>query len=245
VELRGYDPIELAKRLEKLVARGRSRKYYRFRAARFYGGIATGDVVGCNLRCAFCWSGRPRDDPTLGEWVDSDEAYNRLCSIALSKGFKKVRLSGGEPTIGREHLVSLLERFEEDGRFLFILETNGLLIGYDPNYAKYLSRFSVLHVRLSVKACSPDLFTRITAAKPDAFNLVLEAVKRLSDSGVSFHVAIVVSFGDRDCWARFIEQLAEHAGPEVVQHLEPEVVKLYPHVVKRLKARGIWPHTYY
>ena len=48
-----YDPVAHAAEVEKLVVRGSKRKYYRFRGARFYGGIATADCVGCCLKCAF------------------------------------------------------------------------------------------------------------------------------------------------------------------------------------------------
>jgi len=41
-------------RTQAMVSRGRLRKYYRFRWARHYGGIATADCVGCCLRCLFC-----------------------------------------------------------------------------------------------------------------------------------------------------------------------------------------------
>ena len=52
-----YNPIELSNKTEKIVTKGKMKKYYRFRATRFYGGISTADTVGCNLRCKFCWSG--------------------------------------------------------------------------------------------------------------------------------------------------------------------------------------------
>jgi len=52
-----YDPIELSKKIESIVANCDFKKYYRFRPTGFYGGIATADTVGCNLRCKFCWSG--------------------------------------------------------------------------------------------------------------------------------------------------------------------------------------------
>ena len=52
-----YDPIELTKKTEELVVKKNLKKYYRFRPTGFYGGIATADTVGCNLRCNFCWSG--------------------------------------------------------------------------------------------------------------------------------------------------------------------------------------------
>jgi uncharacterized Fe-S cluster-containing radical SAM superfamily protein len=45
-----YDPLEKAEEDAKLVCQGHHRKYYRFRAARFYGGIAAADCVGCCLR---------------------------------------------------------------------------------------------------------------------------------------------------------------------------------------------------
>uniref|UniRef100_A0A7C5Z6G6 Molybdenum cofactor biosynthesis protein MoaA n=1 Tax=Ignisphaera aggregans TaxID=334771 RepID=A0A7C5Z6G6_9CREN len=55
-----YDPILLSNDIEKYVIYMKDskilRKYYKFRATKFYGGSATGDVVGCNLRCKFCWS---------------------------------------------------------------------------------------------------------------------------------------------------------------------------------------------
>jgi uncharacterized Fe-S cluster-containing radical SAM superfamily protein len=38
-----YDPVRKAEETSWVVCRGDSRKYYRFRAARFYGGIATAD----------------------------------------------------------------------------------------------------------------------------------------------------------------------------------------------------------
>ena len=39
-----YDPVKLAKDLEKIVCKGLERKYYRVaRGGRWYGGIATAD----------------------------------------------------------------------------------------------------------------------------------------------------------------------------------------------------------
>ncbi|MGC9115604.1 MAG: hypothetical protein ACP5HH_06350 [Fervidicoccaceae archaeon] len=50
----GYDPIALGKIIEEVVTRREGgslyRKYYRFRGGRWYGGIATADAVGCNLK---------------------------------------------------------------------------------------------------------------------------------------------------------------------------------------------------
>lgn len=129
-----HDPVELSKQIEKIVTRDGGRKYYRFRAARFYGGIATADAVGCNLNCAFCWVNEPRKKPQkYGEFYSAKEVAKKLEEIARREGFSKVRVSGAEPTIGREHLLELIN---EISGYLFILETNGILLGYDEGYAE-------------------------------------------------------------------------------------------------------------
>ena len=248
MKIRWFDPEKLGLEQERRVADGSKRKYFRFRGSRFYGGSAVGDVVGCNLRCIYCWSGRARDDPTIGFWVTADEAYRRLRSIARSKGYRIVRLSGGEPTIGWTHLIELLDHFSRERDLVFILETNGILLGYDKSRACQLSEYRNLHVRVSIKACSAELFGKLTLAKPDAFNYQLYAVKNLADCGVDFHVAVFASFGDEQCWANLVSRLAELAGASVVESLEVEYMILYPSVKRRLRMLeklGLKPRIYY
>ena len=54
-----YDAVERHLAVEKLVTResynSLERRYFRFRRARWYGGIVTPDCVGCGLLCKFCW----------------------------------------------------------------------------------------------------------------------------------------------------------------------------------------------
>ena len=104
-----YDPVALAAETEKIVIRGDKRKYYRFRSARFYGGIATADCVGCCLRCAFCWGwSRAANPGGAGKFYGAGQVVNKIEAIARKHGFQRARLSGNEPTIGREHLLSVL-----------------------------------------------------------------------------------------------------------------------------------------
>jgi uncharacterized Fe-S cluster-containing radical SAM superfamily protein len=49
-----FDPIQRSKEVESLVIQGDKRCYYRFRFAKFYGGIVTAHATGCNLLCAYC-----------------------------------------------------------------------------------------------------------------------------------------------------------------------------------------------
>jgi len=244
LRIRGFDPVKLGLRLEELVQRGEARKYYRFRATRFYGGSSTGDVVGCNLRCIFCWSGRARDDPRLGFFVSPEDAFKKLCGIAKKKNHTYIRLSGGEPTIGWRHLIALLDLVESSNK-MFILETNGILLGAFRNRARELSKFTRLHVRVSIKACNEELFAKLTLANPRAFEYQLLAVNNLADYGVNFHIALFLSYGSDECWRGLIERLIEIAGQEITEMIEPEYLVLYPNVRRRLslyeKILGIKP----
>jgi len=108
-----FDPIKRARAVEEAVMQGLARKYYRFRPARYYGGIATADLVGCPFLCAYCWNyGRNlHPEMTRDRYYSPQEVANRLLVIVKKKGFNKVRLSGAEPILGEqsfEHLYQVL-----------------------------------------------------------------------------------------------------------------------------------------
>ena len=238
----GFDPVKYAEALKKIVTRGVERKYYRVaRGGRWYGGIATADCVGCNLKCVFCWSGAPRDYPEkIGRFYAPEYIFMKLDRCALRRGYRQLRVSGNEPTIGREHLIRLLELVEESGKYLFILETNGILIGYDKSYARDLSRFSCIHVRVSIKGCTPQEFSMLTGAEPEFFEYQLGALRNLLDYGVECHPAVMLSFSTRKSLEYLLNRLKE-IDKVLVREFEEEYVFEYPHVMERLRRAGILP----
>ena len=94
-----------------------------------------------------------------------------------------------EPTVGREHLLNLLEFVEDSDIDVFILETNGILFGADKTYVMDVSRFTKPHIRVSLKAATSKGFEKRTGAKGEFFNLPYHAIEYLKDAEVSFHVA--------------------------------------------------------
>ncbi|UCC66023.1 MAG: radical SAM protein, partial [Deltaproteobacteria bacterium] len=93
------------------------RKYYRLRPARYYGGIATADLVGCNVLCAYCWNYNRNLKPSEcdGRYYHHTEIAKRLSNIARRKDFNRIRLSGAEPILGErsfDHLVGVLEEIK-------------------------------------------------------------------------------------------------------------------------------------
>ncbi|ADV64386.1 radical SAM protein [Desulfurococcus mucosus] len=241
----GYDPLRLGVEVEKHVARGDKRKYYRFRGGRWYGGIATADCVGCNLRCRFCWGWIPRDNySSYGEFYSPREVYGRLVAIASRRGYRYVRVSGNEPTLAWQHLLELLELFEQDGRYTFILETNGIIIGADKAKARDLAGFKHLHVRVSLKGVNEDEFHRLTGARREFFSLQLKALENLLNEGVSTHPAVMLSFSEPRGVDILKERLRE-IDKGLADNLEEEYVFLYPHVVELMARTGLKPRVAY
>lgn len=237
-----FDPLELAEEVERIVVRNDQKKYYRFRPAKFYGGIATADCCGCCLRCKFCWSRAPKENPEkVGHFYSPQEVFNKLDTIARKRGYSQLRVSGNEPTIGRGHLLKLLE-FVEQTDYRFILETNGILLGHDPAYARELAGFKCVHVRVSLKGCDPEQFAQLTGAKPEAFKLQLDALRNLLDAGGSCHAAVMREFAPEEKLAGLKQRLAA-IDPALVRDLEFEYLIPFPHVVRQLARHGICVKT--
>lgn len=227
------DPIECSEKIKGMVCRGEKRKYYRFRSTRFYEGIATADCVGCNLDCRYCWSEQPRKKPNeIGEFKTPKEVAERLLNIAEKEGYSQVRISGNEPTIGKKHLFLILKQLKEYS-LRFVLETNGILIGWDHDYAEALSNFSNLYVRVSLKGTSREQFSTLTGMDPTGFEFQLEALRNLTEAGCSCGAAIMKDFVNESQMNSIIKKLKE-INPNLILNLELEKLKIYPHVKRRL-----------
>jgi uncharacterized Fe-S cluster-containing radical SAM superfamily protein len=227
-----FNTLDLAELTRNIVCKNNQRKYYRFRASRFYGGIATADCVGCCLRCVFCWSWNIAANPEeCGRFYSPEEVAGKLIATAKRKKLRQLRISGNEPTICREHLIKVLELIPED--YLFILETNGILIGSDITYAEELSRFSNLYVRVSLKGTNEEEFSRLTGAIPEGFQMQLKALEHLSKYGVNVHPACMISFSPPENITALRKRLK--AINPAFEDFEAEELMLYPHVEERLK----------
>lgn len=242
-----FDPVELAKRTERIVCRRDERKYTVFYATGVYGGIATGYSCGCCLRCVFCWVDWSRDFPErYGRFYSPEEVFTDLSSAAREYKVQKLRISGAEPTLGKEHLLKVLELVEASEFDRFILETNGILFGVDRDYVERISRFRKLHVRVSLKAGTPARFAEKTGAKPESFEIPFNAIRNLLDCDVSFHVAAmsadprVMDGKERESLLRKLSDI----DVKLAVKLEEEVVDPYRTALARLRYAGLnlkWP----
>ena len=229
-----YNPVKLSEETKKIVCKNLERKYYRFRSAKFYGGISTADTVGCNLRCLFCWAWNVVTRPDkIGKFYSPKEVVEKLVSIARKKNYRQIRISGNEPTICKKHLLTVLKLIPNE--FLFILETNGILIGYDESYARDLSKFKNLHVRVCLKGSNPEEFSKLTGAIPEAFGYQIKAIENLEKNKINYHPAIMTFTNDNS----YIIDRLEKINQSLPSELEFESIIKYPGVVERLKKAGI------
>ena len=251
-----FNPLELARETEKIVTRegpeGLERKYAGIYSAPVYRGIATGYAAGCCLRCIYCWSNWSRDYPErFGEFYSPKEVTQRLFKAAregiTAPGWKrfrhlkinKLRVSGCEPTLGKDHLLRLLDHVKESG-YPFYLETNGVLFGADIDYVKRLSEFSkFIYVRVSFKAATPEGFTERTGAMGKYYELPFKALKLLLDEGIYARAATMTDskIMSREERRILLERLNEiDPVARYSETLEEETMDAYGTTLKRLKA---------
>ncbi|MBS7618785.1 radical SAM protein [Candidatus Bathyarchaeota archaeon] len=251
-----FNPLELAKETEKIVTkRGDDvleRKYTGFYSVPVYRGIATGYAVGCCLRCVYCWSNWSRDFPEkFGEFYSPKQVAQNLFKAAeegivysdywrkIIPKVNKLRLSGCEPTLGKEHLLSVLEHVKKS-KYYFYLETNGILLGADRDYVRKLSQFSnFIYVRVSFKAATPEGFTQRTGAMGEFYVLPFKALKYLLDEGIYARAAAmtdsrIMPKGEREILIHRLDEIDPKAN--YAQTLEEEVIDAYDTTIKRLKA---------
>ncbi|MFX1408783.1 MAG: radical SAM protein [Promethearchaeota archaeon] len=215
------DPIKLTGSIKKAVCKNNSRKFYRFRKTQFYGGCATADCLGCNLRCVYCWAQKKIWNPEkFGNFYSPREINEKLMKMDLSL----VRISGGEPTICKKNLFQLITLIPNDK--IYILETNGILLNED--YIKELCNFKNIYVRVSLKGIDEKSFEKITGAEGKYFKNQLDALNLLKKYKIKHRAAILIDL--------FTDKQIRSLG---IPDLEYETLIRYPFVIKNLKKRGI------
>ncbi|ACB10160.1 radical SAM protein [Thermotoga sp. RQ7] len=229
----GFDPVERSKKIENLVMKDGRRKYYRFRYSLYYSGIVTADSVGCNLLCAYCWNYfKNMRSEKVGDFFSPEEVAEKLVEISRKRRCDLFRISGAEPILGRksaEHTKEVMKLVKGT----FILETNGILFGYDPSLVDLFTDFDVL-VRVNVKGWDEENFERITGADGWYFHYQLKALENLYGK-VRFWVAVMYDLFGEEGLSELKKKLP------VPCRIEKEYLEAYPFVVENLRKRGVVP----
>ena len=180
----------------------------------------------CNLRCSYCMptSGVPkkshRDILRHGQFAE-------VCRVARDLGFKKFRITGGEPLVVRDFGRLFAKLREATAGADLTLTTNGMLLA---DLAAELKAGGLDRVNISLDTLRPDRFKQLTGY--DGLEQVLRAVDRCVEIGLAPIKLNVVLFRginedeakdfiefsrERDLDVRFIEWMPLPGDP-VVKH---------------------------
>ncbi len=114
----------------------------------------------CDLRCVYCMAEHMRFLPKAE--VLTLEELNRLASVFIDLGVRKVRLTGGEPLM-RKGILDLLEylsgHLASGALDEITLTTNGTQLA---KFAPDLARLGLKRINVSMDTLKPDLFRRLT-----------------------------------------------------------------------------------
>lgn len=111
----------------------------------------------CNLRCVYCM---PIRDLTFtpSSALLSAEEIERVALAAADIGFRKIRITGGEPTL-RSDIVEIVRRVSQVGGIDDVtMTTNGVLL---PRVADALAAAGLRRVNLHVDTLDGENFKRI------------------------------------------------------------------------------------
>ncbi len=113
----------------------------------------------CDLRCAYCMPKRMEFLPR-SEILSIDE-LDRLASIFIGIGIRKLRLTGGEPLVrkGFVDLVQSLSRHIGNGLDEIAITTNGTRLA---EFAAPLAKAGVKRINVSIDSLDPATYARIT-----------------------------------------------------------------------------------
>lgn len=173
----------------------------------------------CNFRCTYC---RPEDDLEFGSRTDllTFEELERIVAVFARLGVRKLRLTGGEPTV-RSGIVDLVARLRRvPGIEQVVMTSNGFLLG---KLAAPLAKAGLSAVNISIDTLDPARFERITkgqlapviegidAALAAGLAVKLNAVA-LADTNRDELTALCRFAWDRGSVPRFIEHMPMSGG---------------------------------
>jgi cyclic pyranopterin phosphate synthase len=148
----------------------------------------------CNFRCVYCMPEDMVFRPSH-ELMQDDELL-RLVRLFAGLGFRKLRLTGGEPTV-RQHIVELVRGMAATPGIEDIsMTTNGVLLS---RLAEPLAAAGLRRVNVSIDTLDPDRFRRITRwGSLDEVWAGIAAAERAGLTPLKLNAVVVRGFNETD-----------------------------------------------
>jgi cyclic pyranopterin phosphate synthase len=151
-------------------------------------------VDHCNLRCVYCMPLEARA-VAGSSWLGPSE-IELVARAAVGVGFRKIRLTGGEPTL-RPDLVEIVERLASiDGLADLALTSNGILL---PRLAPALAKAGLRRVNIHVDTLNPERLTQVM--RFGTFAEIWAGIMAAEAAGltpIKLNAVVVRGFNDED-----------------------------------------------
>ena len=144
----------------------------------------------CDFRCVYCMAEHMEFLPKR-ELLTLEE-LDRLCSVFVGLGVRKLRLTGGEPLV-RRNVLWLFERLARhlgNGLDELTVTTNGSQL---PRFAGPLADLGVRRINVSLDTLDPRKFAAIT--RRDQMGRVLKGLDAAVDAGLRVKINCVALKG--------------------------------------------------
>jgi GTP 3',8-cyclase len=147
----------------------------------------------CNLRCIYCM---PQDgiDFIPHENILRYEEILHVVELAVRKGIRKVRLTGGEPLVRKGFLGFLEQLNQVEGLKEITVTTNGVLL---KDLAAGIKERGVKRLNISLDSLKRERFARITGR--DVFDQVwagIQEAERLGFDPIKINVVAMKGVND-------------------------------------------------
>lgn len=145
----------------------------------------------CDFRCVYCMA----EDMTFLPKRDllTLEELERLCTVFINKGVRKLRLTGGEPLVRRNvmHLIRNLGKHLDTGALEELtLTTNGSQLG---RFAEELFQCGVRRINVSLDTLDEKKFAEIT--RWGRLEQVMKGLDAAANAGLSIKINAVALKG--------------------------------------------------
>ena len=147
----------------------------------------------CDFRCTYCMSEEMQFLPKKD--LLSLEELERLSSVFIELGVKKIRITGGEPLV-RKNILQLFNNVgKKIGKGLeeLTVTTNGSQL---ERYAKDLFKNGVKRINISLDTLDKNKFKLIT--KIGDFNKVIRGINAAKEAGMKIKINTVALKGIND-----------------------------------------------
>lgn len=177
----------------------------------------------CNYRCTYCMPAEgvdllPRED------ILSFEEITRLARVFAQIGVKKIRLTGGEPTI-RQRVADLVAMLAGvSGIERVVMTTNGHRL---PELARPLAGAGLAEVNVSIDTLDADKFRAIT--RRGDLSRVLAGIDAALAAGmkVKLNAVALKGFNDDEVAALCEYAWARGVAPRFIEHMPMSDGSLY------------------